>query len=70
MKIPFVDLKAQYRSIKKDIDAAIKNVITETAFIGGKYVLKFKDDFAAAYGVKHCVPCANGTDAIYIIMKM
>lgn len=70
MNIPFVDLKAQYRSIKKDIDVAIKNVLLETAFIGGKYVVKFKDEFAASYGVKHCVPVANGTDAIYIIMKM
>jgi dTDP-4-amino-4,6-dideoxygalactose transaminase len=70
MNIPFVDLKAQYRSIKKDIDSAIKNVITETAFIGGKYVNKFKNEFAELYGVKHCVPVANGTDAIYIIFKM
>jgi dTDP-4-amino-4,6-dideoxygalactose transaminase len=70
MKIPFVDLKAQYLSIKKEIDSAIKNVITETAFIGGKYVLQFKDEFAKAYNVKHCVPVANGTDAIYIVLKM
>ena len=37
MNIPFVDLKAQYLSIKVDIDNAIENVISETAFIGGKY---------------------------------
>jgi dTDP-4-amino-4,6-dideoxygalactose transaminase len=70
MKIPFVDLKSQYLSIKKDIDSAITNVITETAFIGGKYVEKFEQDFAELYGVKHCISVANGTDSLYIIMKM
>lgn len=70
MNVPFVDLKVQYDNIKDDIDSAIKNVITETAFIGGKYVKKFSEEFASLYGVKHCIPVANGTDAIYIILKM
>lgn len=70
MKIPFVDLKAQYQSIKKEIDAAIEAVLSETAFIGGKYVDTFKREFEELYGVKHCIPVANGTDAIYIAMKM
>lgn len=70
MKIPFVDLKAQYNSIKIDIDAAINNVISETAFIGGKYVEKFENEFAALYGVKHCIAVGNGTDSLYILMKM
>ena len=69
-KIPFVDLKSQYQSIKTDIDTAISNVINETAFIGGKYVKAFEQEFTKAYGVKHCIGVANGTDAIYIIMKM
>lgn len=70
MKIPFVDLKAQYKSIQKDIDTAIANVINETAFIGGKYVNEFEKKFAELYGVKHGISCANGTDSLYIIMKM
>ena len=70
MNIPFVDLKAQYHSIKKDIDHAIASVIEDTAFIKGKYVQQFENEFAELYGVKHCVGVANGTDAIYIIMKM
>lgn len=70
MNIPFVDLKAQYNSIKPAIDNAIESVIAETAFIGGKYVNKFEEDFASLYGVKHCISCANGTDSLYIIMKM
>ena len=69
-EVPFVDLKAQYRSIQKSIDSAITNVISETAFIGGKYVKKFESDFASLYGVKHVVSCGNGTDSLYILMKM
>ena len=70
MKVPFVDLKAQYQSIKSEIDTAIANVIQETAFIGGKYVNEFEAEMAALYGMKHVVSCANGTDSLYIIMKM
>lgn len=70
MKVPFVDLKAQYNSIKAEIDEAIENVITETAFIGGKYVEEFENKFAALYGVKHCIAVGNGTDSLFILMKM
>ncbi len=70
MNIPFVDLKAQYSVIKNDIDTAIQNVIEETAFIGGKYVKEFESSFKQLYGVNHCIPVANGTDSLYIIMKM
>ncbi|MGQ9801932.1 MAG: DegT/DnrJ/EryC1/StrS family aminotransferase [Candidatus Saccharicenans sp.] len=67
--IPFVDLKSQYRSIKAEIDAAIQSVLNDTAFVGGKYVEAFEQDFASKYGVKHCISCANGTDAIFISLK-
>jgi dTDP-4-amino-4,6-dideoxygalactose transaminase len=70
MRIPFVDLSAQYQNIKPAIDAAIENVICDTAFIGGKYVKAFEQQFAALYGVKHVIPCGNGTDSLYILMKM
>ena len=69
MKIPFVDLRAQYLSIKNEIDTTIQNVIDETAFIKGKYVKKFEDEYTNAYGVKHVISCGNGTDAIYITLK-
>lgn len=69
MIIPFVDLHAQYLSIKQEIDAAIAKVIGETAFIRGPHVDKFEEDFATMIGVKHCVSCANGTDALYIVMR-
>lgn len=70
MKVPFVDLYAQYITIKNDIDKAISNTIQETAFIGGAPVKTFEQAFAAVYGVKHVIACANGTDSLYIIMKM
>ena len=70
MKIPFVDLKAQYLSIKGDIDNAIQNVIEEAAFIGGHYVQQFEKEFAELYGVKNCIAVGNGTDSLYIILKM
>ena len=67
--IPFVDLRAQYHSIKTEIDTAINNVINESAFIKGKYVQRFEKEYAEAYGSKHAISCANGTDAIYITLK-
>lgn len=70
MKIPFVDLKAQYQSIKEEIDHAISAVISETSFIGGSHVNNFEKEFESKYGVNHCISCANGTDSLYIIMKM
>ena len=69
MNVPFVDLKAQYQSIKSEIDPAIQSVISETAFVGGKYVEGFEKAFAEKFGVRHCISCANGTDAIYITLK-
>jgi dTDP-4-amino-4,6-dideoxygalactose transaminase len=69
MYVPFVDLKAQYRSLKADIDAAIQSVIDKTAFVRGPHVEEFERAFAENYGVKHCISCANGTDAIYITLK-
>lgn len=70
MKIPFVDLNAQYENIKPSIDAAIAKVIARSAFIGGEFVGAFEKEFAELYGVRHVIPCANGTDSLYIIMKM
>jgi dTDP-4-amino-4,6-dideoxygalactose transaminase len=70
MNVPFVDLKAQYEIIKPEIDQAISDVISETAFIGGKYVREFENAFSSLYGVDHVVSCANGTDSLYILLKM
>jgi dTDP-4-amino-4,6-dideoxygalactose transaminase len=67
--IPFVDLHAQYLSIKPQIDHAIATVIAESAFIRSGCVTGFEQEFARAVGVNHCVSCANGTDALYILMQ-
>lgn len=70
MEVPFVDLKAQYQTIREDIDGAIRSILDGANFVGGKPVKDFESAFAAAYGVKHVIGVANGTDAIYITMKM
>jgi dTDP-4-amino-4,6-dideoxygalactose transaminase len=69
MKIPFVDLKAQYISIKEEIDQAISNVIQDSAFIGGKYAKVFEENFAKYIGIKYCIGVGNGTDALYVALK-
>ena len=69
MKIPFVDLHAQYLSIKDEIDRAIAEVIAESAYIRGRHVDTFEQAWARTLGVKHCVSCANGTDATYISLR-
>jgi dTDP-4-amino-4,6-dideoxygalactose transaminase len=66
MEIPFVDLKAQYKSIKNKIDEAIAEVLENTSFIGGDKVKGFEAMFAEFIGVNHAIGCANGTDAIEI----
>ena len=63
-----VDLKGQYLKIKKEIDAAIAQTLTSTRFIGGEQVDNFAKELALYLGVKHVVPCANGTDALQIAM--
>src|SRR5512140_440364 len=69
MKIPFVDLHAQYLTIKPEIDSAIAEIIAQSAFIRGPQVDAFEKAWANTLGVKHCVSCANGTDAIYVTMR-
>lgn len=67
-KIQMVDLKGQYLKIKKEVDAAIAQVIDNTAFINGPAVKEFQADMEKYLGVKHVIPCANGTDALQIAM--
>lgn len=69
MKIPFCNLHRQYLALKDDIDHAIKSVIKESAFIRGFHVDQFEKKFAKLIGISHCISCANGTDAIYIVLK-
>ena len=66
MPVPFADLQLQYQNIKAEIDAAIAGVIRDNAFIRGPYVDAFEAKFAEAVDIRHCVSCANGTDALYL----
>jgi dTDP-4-amino-4,6-dideoxygalactose transaminase len=63
-----VDLKQQYLHIKEKVDAAVLGVLDSTIFIGGAQVNDFATNLAKYLGVKHVIPCANGTDALQIAM--
>lgn len=66
--IPFVDLNAQYLSIKDEIDTAISECINNGTFINGAIVAEFERKFASYIGTDYCVGCGNGTDALEIIL--
>lgn len=70
--IPLVDLRAQYLSMKAELDAAITEVVAESAFIGtagNRFVRAFEEEFASYVGSGSCVACANGTDALEILLR-
>ena len=67
-KIQMVDLKGQYQKIKPEVDAAIQSVIDSTSFINGQAVKDFAANLEKYLGVKHVIPCGNGTDALQIAM--
>lgn len=67
-KIQMVDLGGQYEQIKSQIKASFDEVLENTAFINGPQVQAFSSELASYLGVKHVIPCANGTDALQIAM--
>ena len=67
-KIQMVDLKGQYNKIKDVVDTSVLEVIDSTAYINGPKVHEFQKNLEAYLGVKHVIPCANGTDALQIAM--
>lgn len=64
----FRDLGAQYHALKKDIDAAVERVLESGHFIGGEEVTALERELSAYVGVKHCITCANGTDALQLAL--
>jgi len=66
--IQMVDLKTQYHHIKDQVDKAVLDVLESSAFINGKPVQDFAGSLSSYLGVKHVIPCANGTDALQIAM--
>jgi len=69
MKVPFLDLQAQYRSIKTEVDAAMARVLDASAYVGGPAVLAFEKDFAAFTGTAHCVGLNSGTAALALLLQ-
>jgi len=67
-KIPLVDLKRQYLTIKPEIDEAIQKVVDETAFISGKYASEFEKNFATACGAKFAIGTSSGTTSLYLAL--
>jgi len=68
VKVPFVDLRAQYREIKPEVQSAIMSVVDDCAFIGGKYVERFEQNFAAFCGRRHAVGVSSGTSALHLAL--
>lgn len=67
-QIQMVDLKGQYEKIKSEIDTAVLNCISSTAFINGPEVKTFQTNLENYLGVRHVIPCANGTDALQVAL--
>ena len=66
--IQMVDTKTQYQKIKAEVDSAVIQVMESSAFINGKPVQDFSTNLSTYLGIKHTIPCANGTDALQIAM--
>jgi len=69
MKIPLVDLKSEYLSIKSDIDSAIAEVIEKTSFINGPFLKRFEQNYAEWCGAKHCIGTSNGTSSLFVALR-
>jgi UDP-2-acetamido-2-deoxy-ribo-hexuluronate aminotransferase len=67
-QIAMVDLQAQYARLKPEIDAAVLDVMQSARYIGGPVIKEFQENLEKYLGVKHVIPCANGTDALQICM--
>ena len=68
MKVPFLDLKAQYESIRPEIAEAIQQVLDKTAFAGGPFVAQFEKEFAAFCGTQFAAGVGSGTDALWLAL--
>lgn len=69
MKVPFLDLKLQYKELKKEIESEVIKVLESCSYIGGKYVQDFEVNASEYLGVKHAVGCSNGTDALVLGLR-
>ena len=67
-QIQMVDLKSQYEQIKTEVDRAVLDVMASSAYVNGPEVKAFQSELEAYLGVKHVIPCANGTDALQVAL--
>jgi len=70
MEVPFLDLKRQYNSLKPLLNQAVIDVVEEQYFVKGKRVEGFEQQFSSVKTINHCVGVGNGTDALFITLKM
>jgi dTDP-4-amino-4,6-dideoxygalactose transaminase len=69
VRVPFVDLRAQYTTIREEVEATVRQVLEGASFIHGPEVAEFEREFASFLGVKHAIGVANGTDALLLALK-
>lgn len=69
MPVPILDLAAEYRSLRAEVDAAVARVVDRTAFVGGEDVQRFEAEFAAYLGAPHAIGVGNGSDAIELALQ-
>ncbi|MBS8266267.1 DegT/DnrJ/EryC1/StrS family aminotransferase [Mesobacillus boroniphilus] len=67
--IPFLDLKAQYKSIESEVKEAVAKIFEDCAFVGGKEVATFEKNFADYCHASYCIGVGNGTDALWLTLK-
>ena len=69
MRVPFIDLYKQHKSIESEINETIQNCLRNSAFIRSQSINDFEEEFRFLFESGNCISCANGTDALYIAMK-
>ncbi len=69
MKVPFLDLQAQYLEIKPEVDLKLSEFLEAGSYIGGEYLKNFEENFSSFLGANYCIGVANGLDALEISLK-
>jgi dTDP-4-amino-4,6-dideoxygalactose transaminase len=68
LKVPFLDLKAQYRVIKEEVESGLQEVMANTAFVSGPFVQKFEQEFSKFCGPNYCIAVNSGTSALHVAL--
>ena len=70
MLVPFSDLKKQHSALRSELNHIFDSLLETSSFIRGPQVSEFEKEFASLIGTKYCISCANGTDALFITLKI